>query len=54
MSDSQGRPPLNPDPPAAPGQDVEAPEIEVDPPDDRDIPDGTAVSTTAGAVEAPD
>jgi hypothetical protein len=54
MSDTGSRPPLNPEPPEPPGQDVEAPDIEVETPDHREIPDGTAVSETAGTEEAPD
>lgn len=47
--------PISPDPPIPPGQDVEAPDIEVSPPDDgRDMPDNMGVSDDAPAVEAPD
>jgi hypothetical protein len=54
MSDAESRPPLNPEPPSPPGEDIEAPDIRVDTPDNRDRPDGTDVSATAGAEEAPD
>jgi hypothetical protein len=54
MTEADPQPPLSPDPPDPPGGHVEAPDIDVEPPDDRDTPDGTAVSSEAGAVEAPD
>ena len=55
MTGTDSEPPLAPDPPEPPGPAVEAPDPPpVDPPDERDIPDGTAVSTEAGTVEAPD
>ncbi len=54
MSDTGSRPPLNPEPPPPPGQDIEAPDIRVETPDNRDRPDGTAVNATAGTEEAPD
>jgi len=54
MKQHDAQPPLSPDPPEPPGQDVEAPDLPVDPPEERDNPDGTAVSDEAGTVEAPD
>ena len=47
--------PISPDPPIPPGQDVEAPDIEVEPPEGgRDTPDSMAVNDDAAATEAPD
>ena len=46
--------PLNAEPPEPPGQDIEAPDIHVDPPEGRATPDGAGVSTSAGTEEAPD
>jgi len=54
MSDTESRPPLNPEPPAPPGDDIEVSDIEVETPDDEVTPDGTGVSATAGTEEAPD
>jgi hypothetical protein len=51
MTDTDTQPP---EPPIPPGQDVEAPDIEFDPPDDRETPDSMGVSDDAAAVEAPD
>ena len=48
------RPPANPEPPSPPGEDVDAPDMELDAPDDREVPDGTAVHPAAGTEEAPD
>lgn len=54
MSDTDAQPPLSPDlpPPADPA--ARAPEIGFDPPDDREVPDGMAVSEDAAVPEAPD
>ena len=46
--------PITPDPPIPPGEDVRAPDIEVEPPDDRETPDAMAVNEDAAATEAPD
>ena len=46
--------PLTPDPPIPPGQDVEAPDIEFDAPDEREEPDAMGVNEDAAATEAPD
>jgi hypothetical protein len=54
MSDTGSRPPLNPERPAPPGEDIEVSDIEVETPDDGVAPDGTGVSATAGTEEAPD
>jgi hypothetical protein len=55
MSSDTADAPLTPDLPAPPGQeDVAAPDLTVQRPDDREAPDGTAVSGGAGTVEAPD
>jgi len=55
MTETNPEPPLAADPPEPPGPAVEAPDLpSVDTPDDADIPDGNAVSTEAGTVEAPD
>lgn len=54
MTAQDDRPPLSPDPPAPPGQDVEAPDIAFEPPDDRETPDGMGVSDDAATIEAPD
>jgi hypothetical protein len=55
MSDTESRPPLNPEPPAPPGDDIEVSDIEVETtPDDGVVPDGTGVSAAAGTEEAPD
>jgi hypothetical protein len=49
------QPPLAPDPPEPTDPDARAPDLmPMAPPEDRDIPDGTDVSTGAGTVEAPD
>ena len=54
MSDAESRPPLNPEPPAPPGQDIDVSDIQAETPDDAVAPDGTGVSGTAGTQEAPD
>jgi len=55
MSDNESRPPLNQEPPAPPGGDIEVSDIEVEStPDEEVTPDGTGVSATPGTVEAPD
>jgi hypothetical protein len=54
MTGTQAQPPLSPDPPEPAGGDNRAPEIDVDRPDDQDVPDATGVSSDAGTVEAPD
>lgn len=47
--------PLNPDPPAPPGQeDLEAPDLSVEIPEEREKPDQMAVTDSTGTVEAPD
>jgi hypothetical protein len=48
------RPPLTSERPAPPDSHEEAPDVPVPPPDERDRPDGTAVSDNAGLVEPPD
>jgi hypothetical protein len=54
MTDTDPQQPISPDPPAPTGQDARAPEIEVDRPDDRAVPDSMGVNDDAAAVEAPD
>jgi hypothetical protein len=54
VSDMTDTNPITPDPPIPPGQDVEAPDIEFEPPDGRAVPDGMAVNEDAAATEAPD
>jgi len=54
MTDAEVQPPMSPDQPEPADRDDRAPEIEVDRPDDRDVPDAAGVSSDAGTVEAPD
>ena len=54
MKDTGAQPPISPDLPEPAGRDNRAPEIEVDRPDDQDVPDAAGVSSDAGTVEAPD
>jgi hypothetical protein len=48
------QPPLSPDPPAPQDPEAQAPDLPSAPPEDREAPDGTGVSSHAGTVEAPD
>jgi hypothetical protein len=54
MTGTKAQPPMSPDQPEPTRREDRAPEIEVDRPDDRDLPDAAGVSSDAGTVEAPD
>lgn len=54
MRDPGEQTPIPAERPAPPGQEVQAPELAVEPADDRELPDGQGLSDEAGMPEPPD
>jgi hypothetical protein len=54
MTATEAQPPVSPDLPEPAERDNRASEVEVDRPDERDVPDAAGVTSDPGTVEAPD